>query len=254
MTSTACNSRRHFLAQSGFGLGSVALAWLLKQDNLLANAPRPDLDPKSFDLLPRRPHFEPRAKAMISMFMQGGPSHMDLFDPKPALNKYDGQKFPGEIKYDNAGTVEFLLDQDGRYYFIEMNPRIQVEHTVTEEVTDVDLVQAQIRIAAGERLADLGIAQDTLRLRGAASVAVVAAAESFGSAAVSNFGLMEKMKSAESAKEIASMITAAGAFTMAISEPARLGPRRPAAERLSSSFELPSTRSSLGIRVGRYAW
>ena len=87
MTSTACNSRRHFLAQSGFGLGSVALAWLLKQDNLLANAPRPDLDPKSFDLLPRRPHFEPRAKAMISMFMQGGPSHMDLFDPKPEIGR-----------------------------------------------------------------------------------------------------------------------------------------------------------------------
>ena len=48
MINTACNSRRHFLAQSGFGLGSVALALLLKQDNLLANAPRPDLDPKSF--------------------------------------------------------------------------------------------------------------------------------------------------------------------------------------------------------------
>jgi hypothetical protein len=104
-TSTACNSRRHFLAQSGFGLGSVALAWLLKQDNLLANPAKPDLDPKSFDLLPRRPHFEPRAKAMISMFMQGGPSHMDLFDPKPALDKLDGQKFPGEIKFDNAAQA-----------------------------------------------------------------------------------------------------------------------------------------------------
>ncbi|MEY4200444.1 MAG: hypothetical protein RLZZ265_2184 [Verrucomicrobiota bacterium] len=102
---TACNSRRHFLAQSGFGLGSVALAWLLKQDNLIAQPPKPDLDPKSFDLLPRRPHFEPRAKAMISMFMQGGPSHMDLFDPKPALDKLDGQKFPGEIKFDNAAQA-----------------------------------------------------------------------------------------------------------------------------------------------------
>ncbi len=52
----------------------------------------------------------------------------------------------------NAGTIEFLLDQDGRYYFIEMNPRIQVEHTVTEQITTVDIVQTQIWIAAGRPL------------------------------------------------------------------------------------------------------
>ncbi|MGZ4495165.1 MAG: pyruvate carboxylase, partial [Nocardioides sp.] len=73
-----------------------------------------------------------------------------------------------EIGYRNAGTVEFLLDPQGNYVFIEMNPRIQVEHTVTEEVTDVDLVQSQMRIASGETLADLGLSQDTVRLRGAA--------------------------------------------------------------------------------------
>ena len=56
----------------------------------------------------------------------------------------------------------------GNYVFIEMNPRIQVEHTVTEEVTDVDLVQSQMRIASGETLADLGLSQDTVSLRGAA--------------------------------------------------------------------------------------
>ncbi|RMH07732.1 MAG: acetyl-CoA carboxylase biotin carboxylase subunit [Nitrospirae bacterium] len=54
--------------------------------------------------------------------------------------------------FHNAGTVEFLLDQDGRYYFIEMNPRIQVEHTVTEQITAVDIVQSQIWIAAGRPL------------------------------------------------------------------------------------------------------
>ena len=72
----------------------------------------------------------------------------------------------------NAGTVEFLLDtageRAGEHVFIEMNPRIQVEHTVTEEITDVDLVQSQMRIAAGETLADLGLQQDTVQLRGAA--------------------------------------------------------------------------------------
>src|SRR6188508_2433086 len=80
----------------------------------------------------------------------------------------DAVKFARHIGYRNAGTVEFLLDPHGNYVFIEMNPRIQVEHTVTEEVTDVDLVQSQMRIASGENLADLGLSQDSIVLRGAA--------------------------------------------------------------------------------------
>jgi len=80
----------------------------------------------------------------------------------------DAVSFARHIGYHNAGTVEFLLSQDGKHVFIEMNPRIQVEHTVTEEVTDVDLVQSQLRIASGETLDDLGLSQDTVRLRGAA--------------------------------------------------------------------------------------
>ncbi|MTB71328.1 pyruvate carboxylase [Arsenicicoccus cauae] len=80
----------------------------------------------------------------------------------------DAVRFARQIGYVNAGTVEFLLGPDGRYVFIEMNPRIQVEHTVTEEVTDVDLVSSQLRIAAGETLAELGLSQDSIRLRGAA--------------------------------------------------------------------------------------
>ncbi|MQA63792.1 MAG: pyruvate carboxylase [Actinophytocola sp.] len=89
----------------------------------------------------------------------------------PALRERicaDAVRFAREIGYRNAGTVEFLLDEDGNHVFIEMNPRIQVEHTVTEEVTDVDLVQSQLRIAAGETLADLGLTQDAIYLRGAA--------------------------------------------------------------------------------------
>ena len=84
----------------------------------------------------------------------------------------DAIAFAKSIDYANAGTVEFLLDtageRKGQHFFIEMNPRIQVEHTVTEEVTDVDLVQSQMRIAAGETLAELGLEQKDLRLRGAA--------------------------------------------------------------------------------------
>lgn len=97
--------RRQFLARSGFGVGSVALTWMLGQEKMLGEATRPELDPKQFDLIPKKPHFEPRAKAMISMFMQGGPSHIDLFDPKPELDKFDGKKFPGEVKYDNAAQA-----------------------------------------------------------------------------------------------------------------------------------------------------
>ncbi len=80
----------------------------------------------------------------------------------------DAVAFARHIGYSNAGTVEFLLDESGQYVFIEMNPRIQVEHTVTEEITDVDLVSSQLRIAAGETLEDLGLSQDDIRPHGAA--------------------------------------------------------------------------------------
>ncbi|OMC35894.1 pyruvate carboxylase [Mycobacterium sp. GA-1841] len=80
----------------------------------------------------------------------------------------DAVAFARQIGYSCAGTIEFLLDERGHHVFIECNPRIQVEHTVTEEITDVDLVGSQLRIAAGETLADLGLSQDTLVIRGAA--------------------------------------------------------------------------------------
>ena len=82
----------------------------------------------------------------------------------------DAVAFAKQIGYKNAGTVEFLIDtvgpNAGKHVFIEMNPRIQVEHTVTEEITDVDLVQSQMRIASGETLAELGLDQATLTRHG----------------------------------------------------------------------------------------
>ncbi|MBF6063812.1 pyruvate carboxylase [Nocardia terpenica] len=89
----------------------------------------------------------------------------------PALRERicaDAVAFAREIGYSCAGTVEFLLDERGNHVFIEMNPRIQVEHTVTEEITDVDLVQAQLRIAAGRTLEELGLSQGSVSIHGAA--------------------------------------------------------------------------------------
>ena len=107
--------------------------------------------------------------------------HQKVIEIAPAPNLPDDMRqalyrdaiaFAKSIGYENAGTVEFLLDtageRAGEHVFIEMNPRIQVEHTVTEEITDVDLVQSQMRIAAGETLADLGLSQETVHIRGAA--------------------------------------------------------------------------------------
>lgn len=80
----------------------------------------------------------------------------------------DAVQFAKHIGYRNAGTVEFLVDQNGRHVFMEMNPRIQVEHTITEEITDVDLVEAQLRIAAGATLDELGLTQDSISCSGVA--------------------------------------------------------------------------------------
>jgi acetyl/propionyl-CoA carboxylase alpha subunit len=78
-----------------------------------------------------------------------------LFEASIALTK--------SVNYAGAGTIEYLLDEDGRFYFLEMNTRIQVEHTVTEEVTGVDLVREQLSVAAGN---PLSFTQETISPRG----------------------------------------------------------------------------------------
>jgi acetyl-CoA carboxylase biotin carboxylase subunit len=70
-----------------------------------------------------------------------------------------------EANYTNAGTVEFIVDNDGNYYFLEMNKRIQVEHPITEEVTGIDLVRYQIMLAMGE---PLRLSSSDVRVRGQA--------------------------------------------------------------------------------------
>ncbi|KAK7604491.1 hypothetical protein V9T40_005677 [Parthenolecanium corni] len=84
-------------------------------------------------------------------------------DPKVRQQMTDyAVKLAKHVGYSNAGTVEFLCDERGNFYFIEVNARLQVEHTVTEEITGIDLVQSQIRVAEGVTLPELGITQETI--------------------------------------------------------------------------------------------
>jgi hypothetical protein len=101
-------TRRHWVAQSAFSLAGPALAWL-QQNAASAEIPKPLLEKPSYDLRPKLPQQDPQATAMISMFMQGGPSHIDLFDPKPELTKRHLKTYTGEIQYDNAGEASSRL-------------------------------------------------------------------------------------------------------------------------------------------------
>uniref|UniRef100_A0AAR2KJD2 Pyruvate carboxylase n=1 Tax=Pygocentrus nattereri TaxID=42514 RepID=A0AAR2KJD2_PYGNA len=80
----------------------------------------------------------------------------------------DSVNLAKQVGYENAGTVEFLVDKHGKHYFIEVNSRLQVEHTVTEEITDVDLVHAQLRVCEGRSLPELGLKQDKIKINGCA--------------------------------------------------------------------------------------
>ncbi|KAI0215761.1 Pyruvate carboxylase, mitochondrial [Lamellibrachia satsuma] len=80
----------------------------------------------------------------------------------------DAVQLAQNVGYENAGTVEFLLDKSGKYYFIEVNARLQVEHTVTEEITGVDLVHTQIRVTEGKSLPEMGLNQNDVTSNGGA--------------------------------------------------------------------------------------
>src|SRR5262245_51318206 len=98
-------TRRSFLGFTAGGLGQLALAHLLSLEGSASPKPTPSVHP----LAPKRPHHPGRAKAVICLFQHGSPSQMDLFDPKPELNKWDGKDYPGndlEIHFDKqAGKL-----------------------------------------------------------------------------------------------------------------------------------------------------
>src|SRR5580693_8527092 len=98
-TDSAFPNRRALLAGTASGIGSIALAHLLRQDGALADSVKKPGENLPLDLKRREPHFAPKANAMISLFMHGGPSHVDLFDPKPELTKNNGADYGGDVVF-----------------------------------------------------------------------------------------------------------------------------------------------------------
>jgi len=103
------HNRRQFLTRNSMGIGGLALAWILQREKLLATPKEIPRGQRRFDLKPKQPHFEPRAKAMISLFMHGGPSHMDLTDPKPELQRCNGMDYGGSVQYSFANEASRKL-------------------------------------------------------------------------------------------------------------------------------------------------
>jgi len=120
--SSSGNTRRDFFARTSDGLLGAALAHLLGQDYLggraAANEASQAERPGIYDCSPKATHHPARAQSVIQLFMNGGPSQMDLFDPKPVLNRMDGQPFPGNVEsLGNQSTADIGVMMGGQYKF-----------------------------------------------------------------------------------------------------------------------------------------
>ncbi|MFR9292317.1 MAG: pyruvate carboxylase, partial [Peptococcus niger] len=156
---SACNE-----AKKAFGIGDVFVEKFIAEPKHIEVQVLGDNYGNLVHLFERDCSIQRRHQKVIEF----APSLVLTDDQREAICK-DALKIAGAVNYRNAGTVEFLVDHTGQHYFIEMNPRIQVEHCVTEIITGIDVVQAQIRIADGSRLdsEEVGIAdQDSIHVRG----------------------------------------------------------------------------------------
>ena len=131
-------TRRRMLQASGFGIGSLALSYLLHQDGLTAAQAAGDAEPK--DLSPRRGHFEPRARAMVHFMQNGGPGQMDLFDPKPELQKRGGQPIPESVEKYQKGNTDTLLASPFKFHHrgqcgMELSEALPHLGTIADEIT-----------------------------------------------------------------------------------------------------------------------
>jgi hypothetical protein len=131
-------SRRELLQRSGLGFGSLALAWMFQQEQARAATTGRAV---SFDLTPKQPHFQPKAKAVIQLMQNGGPSQMDLLDPKPLLSKLHGKKHAEKLETLQEGSAENVL-MGSPYKFekrgacgMEVSELLPHTATIVDEIT-----------------------------------------------------------------------------------------------------------------------
>ncbi|RKP34990.1 pyruvate carboxylase [Dimargaris cristalligena] len=156
-------SRAKSEALAAFGDGTVFVERFLHKPKHIEVQLLADSEGKVLHLFDRDCSVQRRHQKVVEI----APS-IDLEESVRQAMLADAIKLAEHVGYRNAGTAEFLVDQEGRHYFIEINPRIQVEHTVTEEVTGLDIVSMQMQIAAGLTFKDLEISQDAIETRGCA--------------------------------------------------------------------------------------
>ena len=148
-------------AKSAFGDGTVFIERFLERPRHIEVQLLADAQGNTIHLFERDCSVQRRHQKVVEV---APATHLPEEVRQAILN--DAIKLAKSVGYRNAGTAEFLVDQMGRHYFIEINPRIQVEHTITEEITGIDIVAAQIQIAAGATLPQLGLTQEAITKRG----------------------------------------------------------------------------------------
>ncbi|GJJ11273.1 hypothetical protein Clacol_005505 [Clathrus columnatus] len=148
-------------AKSAFGDGTVFIERFLERPRHIEVQILADADGNTIHLFERDCSVQRRHQKVVEV---APATHLPDTVRQAILG--DAIKLAKSVGYRNAGTAEFLVDQSGHHYFIEINPRIQVEHTITEEITGIDIVAAQIQIAAGATLPQLGLTQDAITKRG----------------------------------------------------------------------------------------
>jgi hypothetical protein len=165
-------SRRKFLFEAGGGISGVALASLLGQQGLLAAPSGCQAGNIESPFAPKKPHFEPRAKAVISLFMSGGVSHMDTFDPKPALKKYAGQPLEGKgdivVRQGHPGPLMPSPFEFKRYGQSGMEVSELFPH-VASHIDELALIRSVVGRSNDHVMAHYELATGTVRM-GAPSV------------------------------------------------------------------------------------